>query len=333
MVAWNGVLEATEFVSACPQMQKSADGTPFITVPMSEDCLYLNVWTPLESASSGNETIPVMVWFHGGAFWTGWGGDGLFWGDYMVNSTSNVIIVTTNYRLGALGQFNSPNLAGNYGFQDQQMALQWVQDHIASFGGDPDKVTIFGQSAGAMSVTIHTIVPSSAGLFSRAIAESNPVGINYRTSEENYPYAEKVADLLNCTYTDMNCLRSKTWEEIVDAQTRGYMINLPLTTLEFLPYAPIIDGTIIPDQPMALYRSGKVNSNVEAVVFGVCRNESLALFPVDVPIPAPLYKLMVDAFFSTNSSLVLDQYPASHRESNLNQVRKYFYQKYDFTMY
>ena len=198
--------------------------------------------------------------------------------------------------------------------------LAGLRDAIADQGGDPSKVTIFGQSAGAMSVTLHAIVPSSQGLFSRVIAESNPAGINYRTAEQNYPYAEKVATYLNCSYTDLDCLRSKSWEEIVDAQIHGYIINLPLTTYEFLPYAPIIDGTIIPEQPMSLFRSGQVNSNVEAMVFGVTRNESLALFSRDIPINAFVYNLMVEAFFTTNSSQVLELYPASHTESNLNQV-------------
>jgi len=313
---WTDELQALEFVSACPQMQKAANSTPFITAPMSEDCLYLNIWAPINLPDG---PVPVMVWFHGGSFWTGWGGDGLFWGDFMVNITSNTIIVTTNYRLGALGFFNTPNLSGNYGFQDQQMALQWVQDHISSFGGDPSRVTIFGQSAGAMSVTLHSLVPSSAGLFSRAIAESNPAGINYRTPEQNYPYTEKVSGLLNCSYTDTECLRSKTWEEIVDAQAKGYMVEFPLTTLEFLPYAPIIDGTLIPEQPMELFRTNGVNSNVEAIVFGANRNESMAMFKRDLPINAFVYKTMVEAFFTSNSSLVLDEYPASRTESNMNQ--------------
>eukprot|EP00012_Vannella_robusta_P001819 CAMPEP_0206190188 /NCGR_PEP_ID=MMETSP0166-20121206/4606_1 /ASSEMBLY_ACC=CAM_ASM_000260 /TAXON_ID=95228 /ORGANISM="Vannella robusta, Strain DIVA3 518/3/11/1/6" /LENGTH=550 /DNA_ID=CAMNT_0053606229 /DNA_START=517 /DNA_END=2166 /DNA_ORIENTATION=- len=305
--AWSGDLNATEFSAACPQMQKSVNGTPFITTSMSEDCLYLNIWTPPTNKLENGKKVPVMVC------------DGLFWGDFLVNSTSDTIIVTTNYRLGALGFFATPELKGNYGFEDQQMALHWVQDHISAFGGDPTRVTIFGQSAGAMSVTLHTISPSSSGLFSRAIAESNPAGINYRTPEESYPYSEKVSGLLGCDYTDTDCLRSQSWQDIVDAQKRGYIVQLPLKTTEFLPYSPIIDGTIIPEQPMEIFRSGKVNSNIEAMVFGVTRNESLALFPKEIPINALVYNTMVRAFFAGNTSEVLREYPAFHNQSNLNQ--------------
>lgn len=301
-------------------MDKGVNATPFITTQMNEDCLYLNIWTP-KIEDLNNKTVPVMVWFHGGAFWTGWGGDGLFWGDFIVNSTKDTIVVTVNYRLGALGFFVTPELTGNYGFLDQQMALQWVQNHISNFGGDPSKVTIFGQSAGAMSVTLHAIVPSSQGLFSRVIAESNPAGINYRTPEQSYPYSEKVSSLLGCDYTDTSCLRAQSWENIVSAQTRGYMVEFPIRTTEFLPYSPVIDGIIIPEQPMDAFRAGKVNSNIEAIAFGNTRNESAALFPVNVPIDSVLYKTMVRAFFTSNTSLVLDEYPASRTESNLNQVR------------
>ena len=288
---------------------------------MSEDCLYLNIWAPLSERIQ--EKVPVMVWIHGGDFWIGWSGDTNFWGDYLVNCTSDTIIITINYRLGALGFFNSPELEGNFGFLDQQMALQWVQDHISDFGGDPNRVTIFGQSAGAMSVLLHTLAPSSAGLFSRAISESN-VGLNYRTSEENYPYSEKVSDILGCNFTDTECLRTKSWEEIVNAQLRGYMISIPITTTEFLPYCPIIDGTVITQQPMEQFRAGKVNTGVESIIFGVNRNETLAFIPVIIPVNELEYKTLVRAVFAENSSQVLNEYPPYRNQSNFNLVRAYY---------
>lgn len=265
-----------------------------------------------------------MVWIHGGDFWIGWSGDTNFYGDYLVNSTSNTIIITINYRLGALGFFNTPELKGNYGFQDQQMALQWVQSNIDSFGGDPSKVTIFGQSAGAMSVLLHTLSPSSNGLFSRAICESN-VGLNYRTPEENYPYSQKLSNLLNCNFNNVTCLRSKTWEEIINYQVRDYMINIPVTTTEFLPFCPIIDGIIIPKQPMDLFREGTVNSNIDSIIFGVNRNETLAFMPFIFPMDAFLYKNVIRAIFVENSTKVLNEYPAYRNQSNFNLVRKIFF--------
>ena len=284
---------------------------------MSEDCLYLSVWAPLQSQVEGKK-VPVMVWFHGGAFVSGWGGDGLFHGDYIVNSTSDTIVVTTNYRLGPLGWITNPDLQGNFGFLDQQMALQWVQDNIAAFGGDPSRVTIFGQSAGGMSVSLHTLAPGSAHLFSRAIVESNPVGVNYRTPEESYVYTQVLGNLVNCSYTDTACLRAVSWEDLIDAEVLGYAATrLPLRTTEFLPYSPVIDGTIIPQQPMDAYRSGKVNSQIEAIAMGVVRNETLAFLP-DLPLFQVTYKAMLDIVFGQNSSVVMQQYP-DQRGSNMNQ--------------
>lgn len=150
---------------------------------MSEDCLYLNVYTPLP----GQKPLPVMVFIHGGHFDQGASGDFvllsflhlgciLYDGANFVTK-GNVILVTLNYRLGALGWLVTNDFGGNFGFQDQQLALNWVQKNIAFFGGDPNQVTLFGQSAGGTSIRGHLVAPSSGGLFHRAIIQSDPASL------------------------------------------------------------------------------------------------------------------------------------------------------------
>ena len=144
---------------------------------MSEDCLYLNVWTP---AKSQKEKLPVMVLIHGGAFVRGAGSLPLYNGSALARK--GVIVVTLNYRLGSLGFLSHPKLAeespnntsGNYGLLDQLAALKWVQDNIEAFGGDPANVTVFGESAGAVSIISLLASPQSEGLYSQAIVESSP---------------------------------------------------------------------------------------------------------------------------------------------------------------
>ncbi len=179
---WDGVLDCKKFGCSCPQADLSGldlYGKEFYDQPMpahSEDCLYLNVWTP-ESAGPGDK-LPVMFWIHGGAFMHGSGSEKEFDGEDMAQR--GVILVTINYRVNAFGFFAHPELekeneehvSGNYGILDQIAALKWVRENIAAFGGDPENITIFGQSAGCMSV--QTIISSnlSKGMFKRAILQS-----------------------------------------------------------------------------------------------------------------------------------------------------------------
>ena len=161
--SWNGTRDATVFSAMCPQPSTSnptAGG-------MSEDCLYLNVWTPAKNA---DDKLPVMVFIHGGAFAEGTGSDPLYNGTALARK--GVVVVTLNYRMGALGFLTHPQLdkesitnsSGNYGLLDQQAALRWVQKNIGAFGGDPSRVTIFGQSAGGSSILVHLVSPQSKGL-------------------------------------------------------------------------------------------------------------------------------------------------------------------------
>ena len=171
---WNGVRDASAFGPACVQTDRLAKMYGGAMDPISEDCLTLNVW----SASSKGAKKPVMVWIHGGGFTHGSGRASIYDGTRLAQK--GAVVVTLNYRLGVFGFLAHPALSaesrtrgsGAYGFLDQVAALQWVKREIAAFGGDPDNVTIFGESAGAFSVGYHLVSPLSRGLFHRAIMES-----------------------------------------------------------------------------------------------------------------------------------------------------------------
>jgi len=174
--AWRGVRKADRFAPACMQSGVSMPGETLTVV--SEDCLYLNIWSPARGAS---ERLPVMVWIYGGGFSNGSASMPLYWGDKLARK--GVVVVTIAYRVGPFGYLALPELtresphhsSGNYGLEDQIAALGWVKRNIAAFGGDPERVTIAGQSAGAASVSMLMASPLAAGLFQRAIAESGGV--------------------------------------------------------------------------------------------------------------------------------------------------------------
>ena len=176
VVPWKGTRQATSFAPACMQNGVSMPGEkPPAT---SEDCLYLNIWTPAKTAE---ERLPVMVWIHGGGYTNGSASMPLYWGDKLAQR--GVVVVTIAYRLGPLGFLAHPELtaesakksSGNYGLLDQIAALEWIQRNIAAFGGDRELVTIAGQSAGAMAVSMLMASPRAKSLFHRAIGQSGGV--------------------------------------------------------------------------------------------------------------------------------------------------------------
>ena len=170
---WTGTRRADAFAPACMQVGVSMPGE--IPPPLSEDCLYLNIWTPTKSVHG---RLPVLVWIYGGGYTNGSASMPLYWGDRLAQK--GLIVVTIAYRLGPLGFLAYPELtresphrsSGNYGLLDQIAALEWIQRNITAFGGDPKCVTIAGQSAGAMSVSMLMASPRAKGLFQRAIGES-----------------------------------------------------------------------------------------------------------------------------------------------------------------
>jgi para-nitrobenzyl esterase len=203
--AWQGVRDATQFGASCPQVPSS-----FSTGPYDENCLFLNVYTKSLHGNDGDR-LPVLVWIHGGGYTQG---DGRGF-DGMKLAQSGVLVVTINYRLGALGFLAHSALAsqpggpaGNYGLMDQQAALRWVQSNIRRFGGDPENVTIAGQSAGALSVLAQLISPGSRGLFERAIVQSGSFALKQQSLAQAEAFGQAFATSAGCANQSAACLRS-----------------------------------------------------------------------------------------------------------------------------
>ncbi len=254
---WAGVRDASRFGAGAPQ-------NPSLLGPMlgievgdaSENCLFLNVWTP--AADSGRR--PVMVWIHGGAFVMGAGSQSMYDGAAMARR-GDVVVVTINYRLGALGYLHLGELADgselfadNLGLRDQVAALEWVQTEIAAFGGDPHNVTIFGESAGSISVANLLGTPSARGLFQRAILQSGAA--NFVSSRAQ---ATKVAEAF-CTALDIHPreierLRDVPVAQLLDVQQR--ILVSWAGRVRGITYQPVIDGDILPRAPFESIAAGE----------------------------------------------------------------------------
>ena len=244
---WTIPLSTAQTGSACPQ-NPSPDpaGLPSET----EDCLFLNLFIPERRTTKP----PVLVWIHGGAFAEGYGGSRLYDGSELARDR-HVIVVTINYRLGALGFLSTRELdlenaagnSGNFGLQDQQEALRWVQRNIRAFGGDPTNVTVFGESAGAMSVVDHLVSPAARGLFQRAIIQSAALNVHA-------PAKKKVQDTLGLGF-----LKETGCDRKADAAAclRQLPVSAFLKSQSF--WLPIQDGSLIPTQPLEALRQGAFN--------------------------------------------------------------------------
>ena len=260
-IKWDGIRVCDSFSKVAPQKLRDK-----ATAVISEDCLYLNVWT--KQAQQPNAKLPVMVWIHGGGLNTSWGHKGMY--DGTAFAKRGVVLVTINYRLGALGFLAHPGLSaesetgisGNYGFLDQIAALKWVKANIAQFGGDPDNVTIFGESAGGTSVSVLCASPFAKGLFHRAIIQSPwmfgyidqiaaPNIVHLKSKTANTPSAEDLGLEWAKKHTEglvgeaaVQNLRALTPDEII--QTVGYYRT-----------RATVDGQVLPDHPAAIFAAGK----------------------------------------------------------------------------
>jgi len=243
IVPWQGMKDATAFGPACAQLSS-------VITPRSEseDCLYLNVWTPDPAPA---RPLPVMVWIHGGGNNNGSANDpvplglgGLFYDGRHLAETRDVVVVSMNYRVNVFGFFPHSSLAvedaeyphsGNQGLLDQQQALRWVRDNIVAFGGDPNNVTIFGESAGSYNVCFHIVSPGSHGLFHRAIGQSGGCTTYQPTAAEAETRSQAVIDAIGCGGA---------------SDVPGCMRDVPVATL--LQHAgesgPVIDGGVLPAQ-------------------------------------------------------------------------------------
>ncbi len=267
--AWDGVRACMDYGPSCPQSGKVIGGGG-VAASEDEDCLYLNVWTP---ARARTDRLPVMVWIHGGGFVSGSGSLPAGNGENLSRS-EHVVVVSLNYRLGVFGFLAHPELSaesprrvsGNYGLLDQQAALRWVRRNIVALGGDPRRVTIFGQSAGGQSVIAQLVSPLSRRLFARAISESpryedRGVGIwSTLTLREQEQEGEEVGDLLGIENGPgaLAELRRIPAARLVTATASP---KSPLPSLFIRPpqpsFQPVVDGWVLPDEPWRLLSSGR----------------------------------------------------------------------------
>ncbi|KAL1455882.1 hypothetical protein WDU94_000647 [Cyamophila willieti] len=270
--AWDGVRDATKEGPIC--VQEIVMIPDFAGLPLGEeDCLYLNVYTP---DPNPGKKLPVMVWIYGGAYQMG-GADSRTCGPTYIMDR-DVIYVNFNYRLGSFGflSFEDPMLAGNFGLKDQQLALHWVKDNIAAFGGDPDSITLFGESAGSSSVHHHLAAPGSQGLFHRAIMQSGSAWCPWALITPGIPKirAQALATILGC-YGNMEevikCLRQVPSDVILQAQLKF----MEWGVCPMVNFAPVIEpdhaGAFITQHPY-LYKTSPV-----PLIIGVNKDEG-ALF-------------------------------------------------------
>ncbi|XP_070593961.1 cholinesterase-like [Erythrolamprus reginae] len=272
---WNQTLEATSFGNSCPQF--IFRGVPETELwssktALSEDCLSLNIWVPHPQSSS---PVPVMVWIHGGGFLLGTSSVDIFNGTHLA-ATENVIVVTINYRLGALGFLYLPPAApGNLGLWDQQLALKWIKENAAVFGGDPSQVTIFGSSAGAASVNFHLLAPKSQDLFAQAVIQSGTANAYWawRTSKEAKQKSLEFIHLLGCSEDNnisiVHCMQTKNVSELIQHEIAlllkgGFILNIP--------FRPTIDGDFLLGEPENLMEEGQIQ--VKPVLIGATSDEA-----------------------------------------------------------
>jgi para-nitrobenzyl esterase len=277
---WTGVRAATSFAPHCPQPPSA-----FGVTSTSEDCLYLNVFTP---AGGAGRDLPVMVWLHGGSLLVGESDD---YGPAAL-VRDGVIVVTINYRLGALGFLADAALAsrpggpsGDYGLEDQQAALRWVQRNIGSFGGDPDDVTLAGESAGGLSVLAQLASPGARGLFRRAIIESGTYNLTQQPLAAAEAAGAAFAAKVGCAASNAACLRRLPVATIIDHE-------------DFSGYTPDVDGAVLP-QPVKTALAAGQFSHVP-VIIGTNRDEwrlfvAMAQLGGGPPVTAANYRAMIAA--------------------------------------
>ena len=266
---WTEPADATSYNTVCPQ-------PPVPNFPINlgarqdEDCLVLNVWAP--SGAGQGAAKPVMVWVHGGAYVLGSGSQPYYDGA-MLSDRGDVVVVTINYRLGVFGFLDVEGFDSNVGLRDVMAALRWVRENIAAFGGDPERVTLFGESAGAGIVTTLLAVPAAQGLFSAAIAQSSPVTSVYDRSRAQRVTAE-VLDFLDIRPGDERRLAEVPVPALI-AATKKVFDEIPVRNPGTLAFVPIVDGDVLLDYPVMAARNGRTHP--VPLIIGTNRDEA-ALF-------------------------------------------------------
>jgi carboxylesterase type B len=286
--SWQGVRKFQSYPKPCPRAGFTES---------SEDCLYLNVYMPSkEYMQKINKPLPVMVWIYGGGFNSGSSNAWYLYDGRYLSKRHDVIVVTLNYRLGVIGFLvadgEEEQLDGNYGIQDQRLALEWVRENIAAFGGDPNRITLAGESAGALSVSIHLTSPDTpTGLFSSAILQSTPFGIHMRSRNEAAALGLELARNVSCVakgedgeeQADIDCLRQVPMKKFIKlgdtTPVRFKTKQFPLSNLYY--WWPTVSGVIV-DTPLNLMRKGEVKD--VPMLFGIDNGET-GLYTIQANLP------------------------------------------------
>lgn len=316
---WRGVRRAAEFGAHCMQGDVFGDMT-FRDAGGSEDCLTLNVWVPAKAPSA---KLPVMVWIYGGGFVAGTTSEGRQDGTHLAQQ--GVVVVSMNYRLGVFGFLVHPELAkesgrnsaGNYGLLDQLLALHWVHDNIAAFGGDPGNVTIFGESAGSFSVCAQMASPLAKGLFQKAIGESGAAfsrsGLSFEPMEVRAEKDSKlISDKLGVhTIAELRALPAqKILDAFIPPQSRGF------------DFGPDIDGYFLPEPVPAIFAAGKQND----VPLLAGWNHDEGSFEIDSAAQKPTagsMRAMAEKDFGNKAAEFLRLYPTDTEEHVLRSAEDY----------
>jgi para-nitrobenzyl esterase len=311
VIGWDGVRDASESGAICVQ-----NGGQSVT--QDEDCLFLNVWAPRETS----EPRPVLFWIHGGGYTGGSGSTAIYDGTPL--AADGAVVVTINYRLNVFGFLAHPALSvesphgasGNYGLLDMVAALEWVRDNIATFGGDPGRVTIFGESAGAGAVMSVMLIPQAGGLFHGAIAQSNwingwdrPLAETARGWEAAEAQGLRVAAAIGIAGETAEALAAMRAASAADVLTASNADAGSPFMRSGNVWAPNVDGRVIPDDPLAMYRAGRQHQ--VPLITGLNGNEgSLMTRGMDVP-DAAAFETYVRSVYPELAEEMLAHYDAS----------------------
>lgn len=309
---WRDVLDATDFGPWAPQRTRRLLGGASPGTPRSENCLTINVTAPMQPSG---DPLPVLVFFHGGAFTSGSGAMGIADGSGL-SAGGNVVLVSMNYRLGALGfmdfrSYSTPERTFdvNVGLADQIAALEWVRRNIAAFGGDPGNVTIFGESAGAMSALTLMCIPSAAGLFHRAFLQS-PAPSSAYGPELASGFASELLGLLGVgSGGAAEALAEIPANALVDAATQLSKKIIPDAYPGALSFAPVVDGSFLPLHPIDAFEQGRAAA--VPMVIGTMENEGTLFEKLDDVLPTN--QARIEKMFELTAPGLRDQVIAGYR--------------------
>ena len=335
MKAWNstwngetyGALNFGGKLPACPQIGYFDDpqAAPLGPFAVTEDCLYLNVYSPVNTNATSKHAV--MIWIYGGSFLTGWSTGGIIYDPTeTLNYINDVIIVAINYRVGLIGslydtQYNT-GIDGNQGYLDQMMAIKWVYDEIENFGGDKERITIYGESAGAHSVALHLLYNNE--YINGGIMESPPIGMALRDTTTWHDCPEQLSKLIGCgNYTVGNesvldCWQSADVSKILAAQ---YNPALRGNFTGGMPYTPTVGTDLIPFQPVEGFKNENISQNVPRFIIGGNRDESFLFLNSSATYTyETVYAETVKLLGVDNADLVFDYYGIDENTLNMDEV-------------